>query len=439
MAATVHQNVVCTFCGSLCDNLEVEVEDNKIKKVHKACIIGRNKMMYSQSHIPAIRVNGEEASMNEAYDEAAKILLNARAPLIYGLSSTTIEANREAVEITEILKGTIDNCSSYCHGPGVIARQQVGMPTCSLGEVKNRADLVVVWGANPMESHMLHFSRYSVMPKGMYIPEGRKGRKLVVIDVRPTSSSKIADYFIRITPGSDFEIISVLRALVKGITLKGLTEESLVGGVPLSRWRELAGMLKACQYGVTLFGLGLTQSRGKDLNVENIISLVSELNEYTRFYCIPMRGHANVNGCNQVLVWQTGYPLAVNINRGYPRFNPGEYSVFDMLTRREVDAALIVATDPGAHLPVAAVEALKSMPVIILDPVENMTTPWANVVIPVAPAGVGAEGTYYRMDNVPLRLKKLIDFPYPCDVEALRSIKERIKAGREGVSGRAAN
>jgi len=432
MAVTVHKNVVCAFCGCLCDDLEVTVEDNQITKVKTVCLIGKNKLMYAQSHIAPLRVNGKEAFLDEAYDEAARILSNARAPLIYGLSSATCEANREAVELTELVKGTIDNPSSHCHGPGVIARQQAGMPTCTLGEVKNRADLVVVWGANPMASHMRHYSKFSVAPKGMYIPEGRKGRKLVVIDVRPTESSKNADIFLQITPGSDFEIVSVLRALIKGLRVDGLTEESPVGGVPLSKWREVADMLKSCKYGVALFGLGLTESRGKDLNVENIIHMACELNQYTRFSVIPMRGHANVNGSNQVLVWQTGYPLAINMNRGYPRFNPGEYSVFDLLARKEVDAALIVATDPGAHLPVAAVETLKSIPTIVLDPLENMTTPWADVVIPVAPGGVAAEGTYYRMDNVPLRLKKLIDVPYPTDVEVLHAIKDKIKAVREG-------
>jgi len=432
MAATVHKNVVCAFCGCLCDHLEVTVEDNKITKVGKACIIGKNKIMYAQSHVAGLRVNGKDATLTEAYDEAARILLGAKAPLIYGLSSATCEANREAVELTEIVRGTLDNPSSHCHGPGVIARQQAGMPTCTLGEVKNRADLVLIWGANPMASHMLHMNKFSVAPKGMYTPEGRKSRNLVVVDVRPTDSSKNADHFLQITPGSDFEVVSVLRALVKGVRVGDLAEGDLVGGLPISKWREVAQMLKSCQYGVALFGLGLTESRGKDLNVENIIHLVSELNMYTRFSAIPMRGHANVNGSNQVFVWQTGYPLGINMNRGYPRFNPGEYSVFDALVKREVDAALICATDPGAHLPIAAVEALKDMPTIVIDPLENMTTPWANVVIPVAPGGIAAEGTYYRMDNIPLRLKKLIDCPHPTDVEVLSQIKERVKAGLEG-------
>ena len=273
---------------------------------------------------------------------------------------------------------------------------------------------------------MRHFGRYSVLAKGLFTPEGRKGRKVVVIDVRPTATSKNADLFLQVMPGQDFEIATVLRALVKGLRLEGINNDDMVAGVPLAKWRELVDLMKGCRYGVVFFGIGLTMSRGKDLNVEQLISLLQDLNRYTRFYAIPMRGHGNVNGSNQVLAWLTGYPFAVNFSRGYPRYNPGEFSVVDILVRREVDAALIIATDPGAHLPKEAVSYLQRIPTVVLDPHENLTTPWAQVVIPVAPAGVGAAGTFYRMDNVPLHVKKLVDFPYSTDVEVLKSIKERI-------------
>jgi formylmethanofuran dehydrogenase subunit B len=418
-----YQDVVCAYCGCLCDDLEVEVDNNQITKVKGACLIGRNKLMFSQTHLAETRVNGHPASLEQALDEAARIMTEAKNPLVYGLSSTSTEAQREAIALAEMLKCSIDNPSSYCHGPGVLARQQVGIVTCTLGEVKNRADLVIFWGANPMESHQRHLPRYSVMPKGLFIPEGRKGRKVVVIDVRPTPTARNVDLFIQVTPGQDFEIATALRAMVKGLPLEGVNQ---VAGVPVEQWQQLAKMMKECHYGAVFFGIGLTQSRGKDRNIEQLLTLVAELNQFTRFHALANRGHGNVNGCNQILGWQTGYPLAVNFSRGYPRYNPGEFSVVDMLMRRDVDAALIVATDPGAHLPNAAVQYLKSIPTIFLEPHENTTTQWANVVLPVAPVGVGATGTFYRLDNVALRLDKLVDFPSPSDEEVLRSIKERV-------------
>jgi len=113
MALQVHKDVVCTFCGCLCDDLEVQVEDNTITKVGHVCTIGRNKLMHAQSDLASLRVNGKEAALEEAIDKAAEILVQAKAPLIYGLSSTTSEAIREAVVLTELVQGTIDNPSSY--------------------------------------------------------------------------------------------------------------------------------------------------------------------------------------------------------------------------------------------------------------------------------------------------------------------------------------
>jgi formylmethanofuran dehydrogenase subunit B len=107
------QDVVCTFCGCLCDDLEVEVENNKIIHVKKACQIGRNKLLNIQSHFSSIRVNGQEVSLDYALEKSAKILSEAQYPLVYGLSSTTTEAQREAVALTELIGGTIDNPSSY--------------------------------------------------------------------------------------------------------------------------------------------------------------------------------------------------------------------------------------------------------------------------------------------------------------------------------------
>jgi len=113
MAVTVYEDVVCAFCGCLCDDLQVEVENNRIAKVNRVCTIGRNKLLHSQEGLASLRVNGKEASLEEAVAEAAAILAQARAPLIYGLSSTTTEAIGEAVALTELLGGTVDNPSSY--------------------------------------------------------------------------------------------------------------------------------------------------------------------------------------------------------------------------------------------------------------------------------------------------------------------------------------
>ena len=118
-----------------------------------------------------------------------------------------------------------------CHGPSGLAFQGVGESTSTLGEVKNRADLVIYWGGNPAESHPRHFGRYAVTPKGMFTPNGKKDRTVVLVDVRKTKSAGVADILIRPKPGKDFEVLWALRALVKGVSISTDIEKET--GVPL--------------------------------------------------------------------------------------------------------------------------------------------------------------------------------------------------------------
>lgn len=69
--------------------------------------------MHALSDPPVPSIDGREASIEETVDEAARILGKARFPLVYGLSSTTTEAQRLLVEIAELTRGNIDNPSSY--------------------------------------------------------------------------------------------------------------------------------------------------------------------------------------------------------------------------------------------------------------------------------------------------------------------------------------
>ena len=66
----------------------------------------------------------------------------------------------------------LDNCASICHGPSFLAIFDNGYPSCTLGEVKNRADVVVFWGCNPMHAHPRHALGTIGLPARLLHPEG---------------------------------------------------------------------------------------------------------------------------------------------------------------------------------------------------------------------------------------------------------------------------
>src|SRR3989440_1792376 len=276
------------------------------------------------------------------------------------------------------------------------------------------------WGGNPAECHPRHFTKYTLTPKGKFVPNGRKGRTMVLVDIRETPSERASDLFLQIRPGKDFEVVTTLRALIKGQRV----DPQLVAetGLTVEQLQDFADRMKRARFGVIFFGMGVSMTRGKHMNSAAALTLAAELNAFTKFVAMPMRGHGNVTGADVVLRYATAYPFGINLSRGYPRFNPGEFSTIDMLVRGDNDATLVLGADPGATMPQPAIDHMKRTPTIVLDPKVTHTSRLARVHITTAVSGVSATGTAYRMDEIPMPLRPALKSPYPSDEEVVNMI-----------------
>lgn len=476
MPPIVIKPVTCPVCGCLCDDIECTVENGKIIRAKNACAVSAMKFLrYNSEHrvkTPMMRKNGElvPVSIDEAITKAAELLANAQYPVVYGWGSANCEAQRVGIAIAEEIGGILDNCATQCHGPTVYGVQAAGLPTSTLGQIRHRADLLLYWGCDPMNSHPRQLQRYTVGAEGRFIkadwkeritrgrdPTAKKqtlseiaeelaqhkipeipgvyadssriqkpGRKVISVDVRKTRTSEMADYFIQIEPGKDFEVFQALRMLVNDQEL----DVDSVGGIPVEELQDLADVLVSCTFGILFHGLGLTSSEGKHHNVDAGVNLVRDLNTKTKFSEMPLRGHFNVTGAtNATSTAFTGYPTGVDFAMGYPRSNPGETTIIDALLRKEVDASLVVAGDPISNFPRRAAEQMVKNPLIVIDPHFNVTSQMADILIPSAFVGIEEGGTAYRMDNTPIMLKKVVDPPAGIisDEEILTRIFNKIK------------
>ena len=428
---------------------------------------------YSDHRIkkPLIRKNGElvEVTMDQAIEKAAQILVDAHYPILYGWSNTCCEAQRVGVELVEEVGGVMDNTAVVCHGPSIMGVQAAGIPSSTLGQLRHRADLIIYWASNPWAAHPRHPERYSMFSEGrfekstwtQYLSKLRgemskkkiqrasnlvlkkefcfdhceteglpcnmyqNKRRTIVVDVRKTRTADAADCFIQVEPGKDYELLQALRVLVND----GELDVDEVAGIPVENLEALTDVLIGCKFGIIFFGLGLTMTKGKHRNIDAAINLTRDLNSRTKFLIMPMRGHYNVTGANIVTTWQTGYPFSVDLSNGYPRYNPGETSSTDILNRDEADAMLVIASDPVAHFPKAASKNIAKHPLISIDPEITPTTMLADVILPPAFVGIEASGTAYRMDHVPLPLKKVVEPPegFLSDQEILRKLLQKVR------------
>lgn len=426
MEAT-YTDVVCPACGCTCDDLTLRLDETgRIVDLQRACDLALPWFAaVSQPQDEAARIDGRPVTIDDALSEAANILRDSRSPLIYGLSRSSTGGQRAAIVLAESLGGAIDTTASVCHGPSIMAIQEVGEATCSLGEVKQRADLVLFWGADPAKSHPRHGERYSVDPVSEFLPRGRADRTVIVIDKKRTASCDTADEFIQVAPGRDYEMIWALRLLVRGVE----PEQIPNCGVPLNELQRLADQMRHCKYGVVFFGLGLAQANQGHFIVDGLLRLVADLNAHTRFSARRLRIPGDVTGADSVLCWQTGFPFGVDFSRGYPRYNPGEFTANDLLIRGDVDCCLLVGSESLSAFSPRALGVLQSLPVICIDYPGTQPDFTPRVQFTSAVYGLDAPGTIYRMDETPLPLRQLRPSRYLTDEGLLTRLLRTIVPG----------
>lgn len=419
----VHRDVACTVCSCVCDDLRVEVASDGVRPIERACWLSEAwfAALAAAPALPPAVVDGRPATLDEGVNWAAGILRASKAPLVCGLVRSSTEGVRAAVELAEHVGGCVDPTVSLADAASVLALQSVGESTCTLGEVRHRADLVIFWGADPVTTHPRHFERYSVDAKGKFIPNGRKDRTVIAVGAGPTATSKLADEFIQIPSGRDFEVIWALRQLLKGGNLPVDADV----GVPHESLHKLVERMAAAQYGAVFYGAGLAHGPAPHANVEAMSRLVTELNAKTRFTMRAM-SPAGLAGATAGLTWLTGFPLAVNFARGYPRYGPGEFTTNELLARGEVDACVVVGSERAGEFSTAAQRTLARVPTIVLD-YPHVSPSWdATVRLTTGVYGVHTAGTAYRMDEVALPLRQLTTANYATDDEVLRAILAKL-------------
>jgi formylmethanofuran dehydrogenase subunit B len=404
-------DATCAGCGCACDDIDVTVAEGRLTAVTRTCGLGDAWFAERAADRPPVaRMDGRPVGLDEAVDAAAATLGEARAPLVYGLGQTSCEAQRRAVALAEAIGAIVDPAGG---GAALLAYQAIGSSTATFGEIRDRAELVVAWRADPAVSNPRLLGRLRLDRAA------RDSRTLVVVDAQHTATAQEADAFVALEAANDFEALWALRALVRRAPLDRDRAEQ----VPLHELDELAERLLGADHVALLYGDAVASD---ELNALALFALIRDLSRDRHAVALGLRRDGNALGAEDVLAWQTGFPAAVSFARGYPRANPGELSAAALLERGEVDAALVIASDPLEHLPAAAADRLQKLPVVAVDARATATAAAASVAFATAADGVEVAGTVHRMDGVPIPLRAALPAERPSVEEVLAAIAGRL-------------
>ncbi|MBA2806868.1 formate dehydrogenase subunit alpha [Streptomyces sp. KM273126] len=469
LPAAARTRTTCGYCGVGCA-LDVVTQDGDVAAVlpardgpvnqGHACVKGRFAHGFRTSPErltrPLVRRGGalEPVGWGEALNHIARGLAAAVAAggpdAVAAISSAraTNEENYLVQKFMRVVIGTnnVDNCSRLCHSPsaaGLTASFGLSGGTDTFDDVE-RADCLLVVGANPVEAHPVVGAR--LLRRVLH------GAKLVVADPRAVGLALHADVHLRPRPGTN---VALCHGLAHVLLAEELTDEEFlraratglpeltellgdytpdrvadITGVPASDLVAAARFYGRAERPAIVYGLGVTEHlHGTDgvRSLANLAILRGAVGTDRGYGVNPLRGQNNVQGASDMGALPDVLPgygkvtdPAVRARAedvwGVPVPERPGLRIPDMFAAARagnlralwVIGEDVCATDPDAN---QVAQALDVCPLVVCNELFlSETARHADVVLPVA-SWLEKDGTFVNFDRRFQRVRPAVSPP----------------------------
>jgi formylmethanofuran dehydrogenase subunit B len=417
----VWSNVPSPFCGIASDDLKVEVSGVDVRLVENGDVVTSAGF---ELPIDALepRVAGSEVCLDEAYARAAELISRSHCPVFSGFG-TDVNDTRAALSLIDRCRGVFDQKRAEASLRNLLVVADSGWMATTLGEVKNRVDVLVVFGTDIEEGFPRFFERF-LWNRETLFGQDPGTREVIYIGREPSGRAAHAPdgrapWVLPCPPESWPDVAAALTAIARGAPLQA-TE---IGGVAISDLQKVVDRLKNASYGVVTWAAGQLDFPHADLTVQQLCQLVVQLNTTTRGGVLPLGGQNGDRTAAQVCAWQTGYPTRVSFARGFPEYDPFLFGADRLLASGEADLLVWVASLSTLPPPVTTV------PTIVIGRSGMVCEQEPEVFIPVGTPGIDHCGHNYRCDSVvALPLYKLRESGLPSAQTVLRGIENVLDA-----------
>ncbi len=390
-------SLCCPFCGLGCDDLSLRNDDRLSVEAHGCSVAGaRFDDLLSTpgtGHHP--RVLGKSVQPEQALAEAARLLKSARLPLFSGLRGDLTDL-RGVLPLAALCGGMLEHADGAALACTARVVEETGWLVTSLGEARNRADLVVIVGDGVVASVPRLGERVLRASDRLH---GERPPRVVMLGEDRTAADALDAEQIPIARADLRDFIAVVRARLDG---------HVIGADAFPAAAPLAEALAAARYPVLCFSAAVLGGDDADLVIRALGQLVRALNAQGRAALLPLGGTDGAVTAAQVCGWQTGFSAQLSFATGLPVYRPGAGSADDLLRCDGADLLVWLDTLAGEPPP------LVDVPTIVLGHPGMRFEREPDVFIPLAVPGVHRPGAVHRGDGYALLpLDALVDSDLP--------------------------
>ena len=188
--AVTHENLVCPFCSLHCDDIKLDLKDNKLylrNEVPKSCKNKFEKFNQKSYQNQSSKIKGKICSNDEASNYAKRLLSQSKETIIYN-SSSDVNITRELLHSASKINAIIDHANSPIFLKNVGIFQRRGYMATSLTEIKNKSDVVILFSNKILNTYPRLLEKFLV-PKNSFSINS-KNKKIYIIGDK---KSNVAD------------------------------------------------------------------------------------------------------------------------------------------------------------------------------------------------------------------------------------------------------
>jgi len=382
------KHVTCPQCGLLCDDLDVSVNDQDVtlnSNSNSVCQQFFIDAKLTDKSALQPQIQGKPCTLDEAVAYAAKLYTEAKQSVISGLIAD-VQACRSAFALAEKTRGVIDHANGQGMRASTAIMQRYGEVRTTLSETRNRADCIVLFGAEVL-------SKFPRLRERILKPaetlSGSTARKIIIIDVvanAELAADKEIEFFHLPLPNLETAIQQLQYLASPRASEKAEIEPAI---------RQIHQDILASNYSVLAWTASLFAKITAEQTLQNLTFFIKETMKIKRCVGLPLGSSRGEITANQVSTWQTGFPLPVAFSTGTPEHNPTIYNADTMLANSEVDLLVWLSTYSPDDTP----QQYAKTNIMIAHP--NMQcSQTADVFIPVGVPGIDQRGLACRTDAV---------------------------------------
>ncbi len=392
----------CRGCGLLCDDLTISISGNEIILSENTCSAAEN-WFQSATHLQEKSEKTQDTE--KAISTAKKWIRESGSTLICGLNGLTLQAEAELINLARKNDAFL---SAGTPPEKIDSYQRYGGASCTLGEVRQRADFVLL-GNVDLCSIWPRFEKQILSKPSRFLCSS-KPRQLIFFGdasllAEPTRYSEVID----IRPDQFAQAILLLRRFCKNrsrpVESSGETEsnQSLTSKT-IDQIRELAERLLNAEYPVLFHDETLAE--------KNFLwsKLIGEVNQKSRLHSLTVSAGQAKGAVSDTVLAMTGFPDHVAFRNKEILHDPFRFQAARLIEKNEFDLVIYAGDSPGKNWSDSFQKLASNTRLILIHSGITSASPVkASLVEIVAQIpGIHEAGTTLRCDGVPLPLRSVI-------------------------------